>query len=154
MVGACLMNRAFKNEFVDTDTTSVLLPGCMRFRSSDECEAIKEPKGLKCTGCELKCRVNHLRLTGLKKNFEVYVIPHASDLSLWASKNGKQKRGVVASACVTTLVEGGWELKRYGVPAQCVLLEYCGCKKHWHPTGIQTEINRHELERIILSKLN
>lgn len=154
MVGAELMNRAFRNEFVAAETTSVLLPGCMRARTKDECEAVKEPKGLKCTGCESKCRVNQIRLAGQKKNFEVYVIPHASDLSLWSAKKGEPRRGVIASACVTTLVEGGWELKRYGIPAQCVLLDYSGCKKHWHPEGVQTAINFRELERIIAGRTN
>ncbi|MEW6194244.1 MAG: DUF116 domain-containing protein [Bacteroidota bacterium] len=154
MVGAELMNRAFRNEFVAAEKTSVLLPGCMRARTKNECEAAKEPKGLKCIGCEPKCRVNQIRLAGQKKNFEVYVIPHASDLSLWSAKKGEPSRGVIASACVTTLVEGGWELKRYGIPAQCVLLEYSGCKKHWHPEGVQTAINFHELERIIAGRTN
>ena len=81
--------------------------------------------------------------------FEVYIIPHASDLSLWSSNGNGHQRGVIASACVTTLVEGGWELKRYDVPAQCVLLDYCGCKKHWHQEGIQTALNVRELKRIV-----
>lgn len=154
MVGACLLNRAFKKEFIDTDATAVLLPGCMRARSNSECEAVKEAKGLKCSGCENKCNVNQIRLAGLKKNYEVYVIPHASDLSLWSPKEGEPRKGVIASACVTTLVEGGWELKRYGVPAQCVLLENSGCQKHWHPVGVQTEINKYELNRIVSGNAN
>ncbi len=151
MVGAELLNRAFRKNFLDTEATSLLLPGCMRIRSKEECEAIKEPKGLKCVGCDAKCRVNEFRKLGEKKNFEVYVIPHASDLSLWSPKKGNPRKGVIASACVTTLVEGGWELKRYGVPAQCVLLDYSGCKKHWHQEGVPTRINKHELERIIMN---
>jgi hypothetical protein len=131
-----------------------LLPGCMRARSKEKCEAIKEKKGLKCIGCEPKCRVNAIRMLGLKEDFEVYVIPHASDLSLWSPKDGQIKKGIVASACVTTLVEGGWELKRYEVPAQCVLLDYCGCKKHWHPVGIPTKLNKHELKRILDNQKN
>ena len=58
-------------------------------------------------------------------------------------------RGVIASACVTTLVEGGWELKRYDVPAQCVLLEYSGCRKHWHADGVPTALSMRELKRIL-----
>jgi hypothetical protein len=54
-----------------------------------------------------------------------------------------------ASACVTTLVEGGWELKRYDVPAQYILLDYSGCKKHWHGTGIATELDIRKLKRIL-----
>ncbi|MEJ2636983.1 MAG: DUF116 domain-containing protein, partial [Calditrichia bacterium] len=80
-----------------------------------------------------------------------YIIPHASDLSLWSPRPGRPRRGVIASACVTTLVEGGWELKRYGVPAQCVLLDYSGCKKHWHCEGFPTALNVRELKRIALA---
>ncbi|HPI38026.1 MAG TPA: DUF116 domain-containing protein [Ignavibacteriaceae bacterium] len=154
MVGAELMNRAFKKEFVETGPTALLLPGCMRIHLNHGCKAKKEEKGLKCTGCTSSCRVNQLREMGKKKHFEVYIIPHASDLSLWSPKEGESKCGVIASACVTTLVEGGWELKRYNIPAQCVLLEYSGCKKHWHSTGIPTEINNRELKRILESKHN
>jgi hypothetical protein len=82
-------------------------------------------------------------------DFEVCIIPHASNLSLWSPRPGEPLRGVVASACVTTLVEGGWELKRYNVPAQCVLLDYSGCRKHWHPEGVPTAFNVRELKRIL-----
>jgi len=103
-------------------------------------------------GCTPGCKVNDLRKTGKKHDFDVYVIPHASDLSQWSPSKRKESLGVVASACLTTLVEGGWELKRYGVPAQCVVLEYSGCSKHWHPEGIETEINSEILLRILSSE--
>jgi len=149
MVGAELMNRAFRKEYLNTDSKVLLLPGCMRAHNDDNCKAEKIQKGLRCKNCVPKCSVNKLRVMGLKKNFDVYVIPHASDLSLWSPQKGKQRCGVIASACVTTLVEGGWELKRYGVPAQCVLLDCSGCKKHWRKNGISTELNTRELKRVL-----
>lgn len=149
MVGAELMNRAFRNEYKNTVAKVVLVPGCMRGRLPDECEAKSVKEGLICEGCLPGCHVNQLREMGKKQGFGVYIIPHASDLSLWGPKKDRPARGVVASACITTLVEGGWELKRYDVPAQCVLLDYCGCKKHWHRNGITTELNIRELKRII-----
>jgi len=152
MVGAELMNRAFKKEFDATDKKAVLLPGCMRKFPFTNCKAEKVPGGLRCMGCTPGCKVNDLRKTGKKHDFDVYVIPHASDLSQWSPSKRKESLGVVASACLTTLVEGGWELKRYGVPAQCVVLEYSGCSKHWHPEGIETEINSEILLRILSSE--
>lgn len=149
MVGAELLNRAFRDEYRNTAKKVVLLPGCMRARAPEKCEAEKYQKGLKCIGCEAGCHVNTIRIIGQKKNFEVFVIPHASDLSLWAPEKEGMPKGIIASACVTTLVEGGWELKRYGVPAQCILLEASGCKKHWHSEGIMTEINKRELDKIL-----
>jgi len=151
MVGAELMNRAFKTEFNKTEVKVVLVPGCMRSGSKEECKAIKVKEGLMCDGCLPHCRVNQLREMGKKRNFDVYIIPHASDLSLWSPHADRPVRGVIASACVTTLVEGGWELKRYDVPAQCVLLDYSGCKKHWHYNGVPTALNIRELKRIVIS---
>jgi len=150
MVGAELMNRAFRAEFLQTKNRVVLVPGCMRSKSTEECKAKKVKEGLICEGCLAQCRVNQLREMGKKHNFEVCIIPHASDLSLWSPHEGRPKRGVIASACVTTLVEGGWELKRYDVPAQCVLLDYSGCKKHWcrNNNDIPTMFNVRELKRI------
>jgi uncharacterized protein len=148
MVGAEIMNRAFKKDFINTEVKAILVPGCMR-KNINKCKAKKIKEGLICINCDSKCNVNKLREMGTNNNFKVFIIPHASDLSLWAPKPGKPKRGVIAIACVTTLVEGGWELKRYGVCAQCVLLDYSGCKKHWHKEGVQTDINIRELKRIL-----
>jgi hypothetical protein len=154
MVGAELMNRAFNAEFYDTDQKVVLLPGCMRGRQQEDCKAVRVKEGLICQGCMSQCRVNQLREMGKRNNFDVCIIPHASDLSLWAPVPGRPKRGVLASACVTTLVEGGWELKRYDVPAQCVLLDYSGCQKHWCSQSVPTELNIRELKRKIFNTTN
>jgi uncharacterized protein len=148
MVGAEIMNRAFRIDFMNTDAKALLVPGCMRL-NIEECKAVKIQEGLRCEGCDPKCNVNKLREMGKKYDYEIFIIPHASDLSLWSPQPNKPKRGVVAVACVTTLVEGGWELKRYDVNAQCVLLDYSGCKNHWHKDGVQTCINIRELKRIL-----
>ncbi len=149
MVGAEIMNRAFRQEFAMSEKKTVLLPGCMRFRTPEECEGTKTHKGIRCTGCEASCRVNQVRLLGDRNNYDVMIIPHSSDLSQWASKPGEPVQGVVASACLSVLVQGGWELKRYGVPAQCVVLDYCGCNKHWHSEGFPTQIDVRELKRLV-----
>ena len=90
----------------------------------------------------------------MKQGFDVVVIPHSSDLSRWAPKKGEPVTGVVASACLSVLVQGGWELKRYGVPAQCVLLNECGCRKHWHREGFPTGLDIRELKKIVRSVAN
>ncbi len=151
MVGAELLNDAFRSEFEKGEKKVVLVPGCMRGRPEDECEAVRVKEGLICSDCLPGCRVNRLRREGKRRTgseaFDVYIIPHASDLSLWSPKPGEPVRSIIASACVTTLVEGGWELKRYNVPAQCVLLDYCGCRKHWSDKGMSTSFNMNELRR-------
>ncbi|MBI5474289.1 MAG: DUF116 domain-containing protein [Ignavibacteriae bacterium] len=149
MVGAEIMNRAFLNEYARSEKKTVLLPGCMRLRSAEECEGTTTPKGIRCAGCEARCRVNQIRMLGDRQGFDVMIIPHSSDLSLWSTKPGEPAQGVVASACLSVLVQGGWELKRYGVPAQCVLLNECGCSKHWHSEGFPTQIDVRELKRLV-----
>jgi hypothetical protein len=149
MVGAEIMNRAFRTEFLAAERKTILVPGCMRNRSAEECEGTKTLDGVRCSGCEPKCRVNQLRLLGLKQNFDVCVMPHSTDLSRWAAKPGAPSSAVVGVACLSVLVQGGWELKRYNVPAQCVLLNQCGCKKHWDRVGFPTELDVRELKRVI-----
>ncbi|MGE5314237.1 MAG: DUF116 domain-containing protein [Acidobacteriota bacterium] len=149
MVGAEIMNRAFRRDFLACERKTVLAPGCMRARPEDACEGVKTADGIRCTGCEASCPVNRLRETGLRHGFEVAVIPHSSDLSRWAAKPGAPSSGVVGVACLSVLVEGGWELKRYDVPAQCILLNQCGCNKHWHETGITTNVDVRQLRRVV-----
>ena len=47
--------------------------------------------------------------------------------------------GIIGVACVLNLISGGLKAKNF-VP-QCVFLDYCGCKDHWHDKGIITDIN-------------
>lgn len=152
MVGAEIMNRAFRQEFLAAERKTVLLPGCMRFHTAEACEGTKTKEGIRCSGCQPSCRVNQIRLLGLREHFDVMVIPHSSDLSLWGRKTGEPENGVVGVACLSVLVQGGWELKRHGAAAQCVLLNECGCKKHWHREGFPTQLDMRELKRIIKPK--
>lgn len=110
MVGAEIMNRAFRPDFRISERKTALLPGCMRIRSAEQCEGTKTPLGIRCSGCESSCRVNQIRRVGLRKNFEVMVIPHSTDLSRWSPKAGQPVTGIVAAACLSVLVQGGWEL--------------------------------------------
>ncbi len=149
MVGAEIMNRAYRNEFLSCKTKTVLLPGCMRARAEEKCEGIKSKKGITCSGCEPKCHVNQLREMGRKNNFDVMVIPHSTDLSQWKTKPGEIPSAVVGVACLSVLVQGGWELQRNNVPAQCILLNESGCKKHWDDKGFPTALDIRELKRVV-----
>jgi hypothetical protein len=149
MVGAEIMNRAYRDEFLSCTKKTVLLPGCMRLRSAEACEGGKTEKGIRCTGCEPKCRVNQIREHGKRNGYEVMIIPHSTDLAQWKRASGEETAAVVGVACLSVLVQGGWELQRNNIPAQCVLLNECGCKKHWHQQGFPTALDVRELHRII-----
>ena len=74
------------------------------------------------------------------------MIPHSSDFTTWLGRwRDTQKVGVVGVACMLNLFTGGYEMKDLNIPAQCVLLDRCGCKQHWHPEGIPTSLDRQQL---------
>lgn len=151
MVGAELMNRAFRKSFANTGKKAVLLPACMCLQPEEECKAYSANPGLKCAGCSEACRVNQLAKLGEIYGFSVLVIPHQSSVYPDPTKNPAidNNTGVIGVACVINLLGGGWMLKDLGIPAQCVLLDYCGCRNHWHEKGIPTEINVARLLDII-----
>lgn len=149
MVGAELMNRGFLIGFNQTENKVLLVPGCMRINET-ACKAIINNLDILCTGCDKECNVNKLTNMGRKENFKVYIIPHSSSFTKWLKRwDTKKDTGLVAVACLLNLVPGGYEMRELGLNAQCILLDYCGCKKHWHPEGIPTEINTNKLLEVI-----
>ena len=151
MAGAEIMNRVYREAFAATSQKAVLVPACMRLYQSPVCKAEGDESSLDCKGCTSECSVNRLKILGKAHNFEVLIVPHESSISSAKTESAfiKPETGVVGVACVLNLVSGGWLLKDMGVPAQCVLLDYCGCKNHWSRDGVPTEINMDQLKRIL-----
>ncbi len=151
MVGAEIMNRAYRNAFIQTSQKLVMLPACMRLLPADKCKAIENGGNFKCVGCTEQCSVNKLTKLGIEKGFITSMISHESSIS--ASKTDKSllnsDTGIVGIACVLNLISGGWMLNDMGIAAQCVLLDYCGCRNHWNKEGIPTEINFSRLKKIL-----
>jgi uncharacterized protein len=150
MVGAELMNRAFKENFKLTNKKAVLLPACMKLLPEGKCKAKKISLDYICTGCSPECKINKYTSIGKENGFEVHIIPHSSDFTKWLKHFAVGNDiGVVGVACPLNLTTGGLELKSLNVPAQCILIDYCGCKTHWDKEGIPTDINLDELIRTI-----
>jgi hypothetical protein len=151
MVGAEIMNRVFREGFIRTSSKIVFLPGCLRLLPEEKCRAAVSGEGLYCTGCTAGCSVSKITALGRRHGFKAFIIPHESSIS--SGKYGKQTfdkdTGVIGIACVLNLIAGGWMLKEMGIPAQCVLLDYCGCKNHWSREGIPTEIHIGKLLEIM-----
>lgn len=153
MVGTEILNRTLREEFLQTKRKLVLLPPCMKARQDGRCEATETPMGEKCAACEPGCRVHQLTQLGKKQGFTVLMIPH--ELNVFSNGNSPLKQqaetvGIVGVSCPLTNVTGGWETKRLGIPAQGVLLDYCGCNWHWHlAEGIPTDINFKQLQKVI-----
>lgn len=146
MVGAEIMNRAFRHNFSKTKKKAVLAPACMRDRTADKCKARKNSLDLVCAGCSSGCRINQLTKLGKENGFDVHIIPHSSDFSKWLETWGKGRDiGVIGVACILNLITGGYELKNNDIAAQCVLLDFCGCRNHWDKDGFATELNTSKL---------
>jgi hypothetical protein len=150
MLGTEILNQALREEFLQTQRRVVLLPPCMR-ANQDECQAKPTPLGELCAGCTPGCRVHQVTKLGEKHGFDVLIMPH--ELSVFSNGGIKPTSngglGVVGVSCPLTNVTGGWETKDLGVPAQGVLLDYCGCPWHWHPQGIPTDVNFDQLLRVL-----
>lgn len=147
MAGAEILNRAFRKDFLNTKFKKLLLPICIRLKPEGQCKAVLKEEGYICSECSNQCAVNELTKLGQTYNFEVLAIPHESS----AFKGGKVeygKVGIVGVACVLNLLNGGWKARSLDLVPQCVILDYCGCKQHWHENGIVTGINVKELKRV------
>ncbi len=151
MAGAEIMNWIYRKEFEATTKKAVILPACMRSRPSPDCKAVSDNGALLCRGCSGECAVNGLSALGKRYGFKVIMIPHESSLS--SSRTEKplldSDTGVVGVACILNLISGGWMMRNMGIPVQCVLLDYCGCKNHWSREGVPTGINVGQLKKIL-----
>ncbi len=95
--------------------------------------------------------MNQLTKMGRKFGFSVHLVPHES--SVLSDKDGKKLFGdevaILGIACVSNLISGGWKVKASDIAPQCVLLDHCGCRKHWHEQGIATDINMGQLRNVL-----
>lgn len=151
MVGAEIMSRACRIAFLSRPRKMVVLPLCMRAGLGAGCKARETALGLQCAGCAANCRVNRLTILGREHGFEVLFIPHQSSLFATGTQAPatRAELGVIGVACVVNLLAGGWQLRAMGIPPQCVILDYCSCKSHWHATGFPTDINCAQLMRVL-----
>jgi hypothetical protein len=150
MVGTEWLSRAFRPAFLATPRKVVLAPPCMRAKPDDECKAFKTAEGsLICQACTPGCRVNQLTKLGQKRGFEVYLIPDELRELAARSVGGGPAVGVVGISCVLTNAPGGWEARSLDLPAQGLLLDYCGCSYHWDDEGFPTDTNFHKLLELL-----
>jgi hypothetical protein len=150
MVGAVIINRAWRDEFLSTERKAGLVPACMRAKSGFHCKWEFNGIDYSCKSCTENCRVNKLTKLGKKEGFGVFMIPHSTDFTKWLSKrSGNKGVGIIGVTCTLNLMTGGWEAKSLDIPINCVLLDYCGCKNHWDDKGFPTSMNINELRRIL-----
>lgn len=150
MLGTEILNRAFRESFLRTKQRFVLVPPCMA-HPDDHCQARQTSFGARCAACSPGCRVNQLTKLGEKYGFQVFMLP--DQLKVFSGKKpdpeNRDEMGIVGVSCALTNVSGGWDTRAMGIPAQGVLLDYCGCPWHWHKQGIPTDTNFAQIMRAL-----
>lgn len=150
MVGAEVMNRAFRSGYEARPDKIVLVPGCMRSRPDSECRARREGLDISCTRCHPGCEVAGLDRLGEEHGFRVFVVPHASSFTAWLEHwRGRPGTSLLAVACPLHLLPGGYEMRALDHQAQCLMLRYSGCSRHWDPAGTPTRIDRGQLLELV-----
>lgn len=151
MVGAEIMNRAFRKEFNETKHKVVILPSCMRLKHGNECKAEYDSMSMTCTGCNAACRVNQIMELGNKHGFSVRVVSHESAVFNGdaAKKMLDMNTGIIGVTCVSGLMSGGWKAMSMGMPPQCVYTDCVGCKKHWADREMPNDISMNRLKTIL-----
>ena len=148
MVGAELLNRAWRADFLACTRHVVVLPGCAR-RHGDHCRALASDGELHCTHCSSSCSVSRATSIAGQRGALAITVLHASDFGRFLRSPSLQggNVGIVGVACVPGLVGAGWRARARGFAAQCVLLIASGCA-HWLDEPRPTTLAFAELERI------
>lgn len=145
MVYLALISKLFRKEFIECKDKVLLLPTCLRFYDSYKCRAKKSKNLYKCRHCNKKCKVNELDKIsdGLDLKTNMF-----SDESVGINKIYEyrlENKGVIVVVCAIKLLNLGLKLRRIDAKPQCLLLNFCGCNKHWDDYGLTT---RFDIERI------
>ncbi|SFR83354.1 DUF116 domain-containing protein [Anaeromicropila populeti] len=149
MVGAQILNIAFRKAFLQAEKTYIYLPACMMKQKDGGCRAVKKGMGFLCAGCTEDCPVHRVTNIGKKYGAVTVIVYHESELNHTRVSKEQESTGVVGIACVLNLLSGGWKAKDLGYIPQCVLLNYCGCRQHWSEEGIVTRISEKRLEELL-----
>lgn len=144
MLGAEILNRTLKADYDNRSRKSVVIPKCMG--SCNNCKAVYSNLGFICQDCNNKCNISKIHKKGLKEGFETYIIPHGSKAFEQASKKDKSELGIVGVSCILNLIAGAYKASSLGIPVQCVIIDYVGCR-HWTSKDFPTTINISELDK-------
>ena len=154
MVAAELMNRGLRKAFERTSRKVVLVPACMRGAHADTCKAKVRGVDMTCAACDPECTVNYITRRMRKIGATVYLVPHTTGFSRWLDRWEREPGvGVTALACLLNIMPGGLEMRERRIAAQCVPLDFPGCKRHWDREGLSTAVNEDRLVQIMATPM-
>lgn len=149
MIGAELLNEAYRTAFKQTKVKYIFLPGCMVYQPLKVCKSEKTDKGNRCKGCTMECPVRRTTILAQKYGAKTTIVYHGSALYHAKRDTKKAKAGLIGVACVLNLIEGGLKAITLGYVPQCALLKYCGCKAHWNSDGLVTKVDEDRIEELL-----
>ena len=152
LLGTEVLNRAYRARFEAATHKLVIVPPCLRTPPEGSgCQAEQTSLGAMCRGCNPACRVHQLTKMGQQQGFMVYSIPddELARVCVASGQAGSGGIGVVGLSCALTNWTAGWEAERLGLAAQGHLLDYAGCRCHWHTQGVPTDTNFKKLRQVV-----
>jgi hypothetical protein len=102
MLGAEVLNRAWRAAFARCRRHVVVMPGCMRSRDDASCAGDRNGLDLRCTGCAVGCAVRGVTTVARRAGAEAVAVIHGSDFSRFLRSPALQGGdvGIVGIACV------------------------------------------------------
>lgn len=150
MVGAELLNSAWRKDFLACQRHVVVMPGCARLHQGKSCKASVALNELRCNHCSTGCLVSAATRLAHRTGAEAFAVTHGSDFSSFLASLALSGGdvGIIGVACAPGLMGAGWRARDKGLPAQCVLLNKSGCE-HWLERAEPTSFDLRELARIL-----
>ena len=148
MVVAQWMQQENLQAYVETDRLSVVLPHCL-CPTPEDCEAEWTGNRYNCLQCKPNCPVSSVQELCNCYSAEMVLIEHASGFASWIKDTVQvENHGIVGIACVSNLIEGGFEAQRRSIPVTCVPLNRPGCSQ-WHKQYEGSQLNLAALETLL-----
>lgn len=149
MVSTEIINKAMQPAFEKSLKRTLLIPDCIKI-DSDRCAFITGTDTNCCNECNLNCSISHLVKFGLENDFNVEIIKHSQNFSqLYSKLNSNHDNGYIVAACLLNMAPTAFALRNLDINAQCISLDYCGCKLHWDEKGIPTDLNAEHLFKFL-----
>lgn len=148
MVFSTIINKVFFTEFVECKDKILLLPSCMKLHDNYRCRSKNIDYLYSCKGCSKKCKVNELNKIGEKYTLKVYTFSRQRGFNK-TDRTMYENKGVIGVGCALNLISTGLKLRELKAKPQCMILSFCGCKKHWHDYGLTTRFSINKFLELI-----
>lgn len=150
MVASEIINQGFAQKYLTTSKRVVLVPACMCEKDERQCRREVNGLDISCQSCSDSCNIYRINKTCIENGYSLNIVPHSSSFSKWLKRwENSSECGLVAVACPLNIVVGGYQMRELNIPSQCLMLDYCGCSRHWGPESVPTAVNVERLLKLV-----